>query len=82
MTSSIIQIGNSRGIILPAEFLRRLGLSLKSAVNISIDNDSILIKPQPRQGWAAAARQAHENGDDRLLIPDFFNDENTEEWTW
>ena len=34
------------------------------------------IKAQPRQGWAEAAKRAHENGDDELLIPDVFEDEN------
>ncbi|KAA5111256.1 AbrB/MazE/SpoVT family DNA-binding domain-containing protein, partial [Bacteroides fragilis] len=25
---------------------------------------------------------AHENGDDELLIPDVFEDEKFEDWTW
>ena len=33
-----------------------------------------MIKAQPRQGWAEAAKRAHENGDDELLIPDVFED--------
>ena len=37
---------------------------------------------QPRQGWAEAAKRAHENGDDELLIPDVFEDEKFEDWTW
>ena len=36
-----------------------------------------MIKAQPRQGWAEAAKRAHENGDDKLLIPDVFEDENS-----
>lgn len=82
MVTNIIQIGNSKGVILPSELLKRLSLSLKSAVNISIDGDSIVIKAQPRQGWAEAAKCAHENGDDELLIPDVFEDEKFEDWTW
>ena len=35
-----------------------------------------------RQGWAEAAKRAHENGDDELLIPDVFEDEKFEDWTW
>ncbi|KAB4875418.1 AbrB/MazE/SpoVT family DNA-binding domain-containing protein, partial [Bacteroides thetaiotaomicron] len=34
------------------------------------------------QGWAEAAKRAHENGDDELLIPDVFEDEKFEDWTW
>lgn len=44
--------------------------------------DNIVIKAQPRQGWAEAAKRAHENGDDELLIPDVFEDEKFEDWTW
>ncbi len=29
----------------------------------------------PRVGWAEAAKQAHENGDDKLLISDVFEGE-------
>lgn len=82
MITNIIQIGNSKGVILSSDLLRRLGLSLKSAVNISVEGDSIVIKAQPRQGWAEAAKRAHENGDDKLLIPDVFEDEKFEDWTW
>ena len=82
MTTNIIQIGNSKGIILPAELLKQLSLSLKSVVNISLEGDNIVIKAQPRQGWAEAAKLSHENGDDTLLCPDLFEDEPLEEWTW
>lgn len=40
------------------------------------------IKSQPRQGWEEAAKRAHKNGDDQLLIPDVFEDEKFEDWTW
>ena len=82
MTTNIIQIGNSKGIILPAELLKQLSLSLKSVVNISLEGDNIVIKAQPRQGWAEAAQLANEQGDDKLLCTDIFEDEPLEEWTW
>ena len=82
MESNIIQIGNSRGVILPSELLRRLNLSLKSPVDISLDGSHIIIKPQPRQGWSEAARQCHEAGDDALLIPDTADEKEMEDWTW
>lgn len=55
---------------------------INSAVSISLDGNNIVIKAQPRQGWAEAAKRAHENGDDELLIPDVFEDEKFEDWTW
>ena len=49
MVTNIIQIGNSKRIILPSEVLKQLRLSLKSAVSISLDGNNIVIKAQPRQ---------------------------------
>ena len=34
----------------------------------------------PRTGWADAAKQAHLNGEDKLLIDDVFTDEKMEDW--
>lgn len=36
---------------------------------------------KPREGWDEAFKQMHENGDDELLIPDIFEDEDLSEWT-
>ncbi len=44
MVTNIIQIGNSKGIILPSEVLKQLRLSLKSAVSVSLDGNNIVIK--------------------------------------
>ena len=68
MVTNIIQIGNSKGIILPSEILKQLRLSLKSTVSVSLDGNNIVIKAQPRQGWAEAAKRAHENGDDDVVL--------------
>ncbi|WP_419803066.1 AbrB/MazE/SpoVT family DNA-binding domain-containing protein [Mucilaginibacter sp.] len=82
MKANIINIGNSQGIILPAVLLRKLNLSLKSTVQIKIDNGVIVIKPEPRQGWAEAAKQMHAASDDELLLGDFPTEFDKEEWTW
>lgn len=82
MRTNIIKIGNSKGVILPTEVLQELQLSLKSKVNISIEGDSIVIKAEPRQGWAEAAKQAHSKGDDEILLPDVFVDEDLSDWVW
>lgn len=36
----------------------------------------------PRDGWAAAAKQAHIDGEDNLIIDDVFEDETMEDWKW
>jgi antitoxin MazE len=80
--TNIIQIGNRQGVVLPSDVLRRLRLSTKSPVNVSVEDSRIIIHPSPRQGWAEAAKQMAEAGDDELLIPDFFEDEDLSWWTW
>lgn len=82
MKTNIINIGNSQGIILPAMLLRKLNLSFKSTVQVEIDNGAIIIKPDPRQGWAEAAQQMNAAGDDELLFGDLPTDFEKEEWTW
>ena len=36
----------------------------------------------PRDGWAAAAKQAHADGEDKLMAADVFEDETMEDWKW
>lgn len=36
----------------------------------------------PRAGWAAAAKQAHADGEDKLMAADLFDDEPMEDWQW
>lgn len=82
MKTNIINIGNSQGIILPSMLLRQLKLSNRSTVELEIDNGSIIIKPEPRQGWAEAAKQMSAADDDHLLLGDLPNEFEKEEWTW
>ena len=35
----------------------------------------------PRAGWAAA-KQAHDDGEDKLMAADIFEDETMEDWKW
>jgi antitoxin MazE len=35
-----------------------------------------------REGWAAAAKQAHIDGEDKLMAADVFEDEEMEDWKW
>ncbi|MCH6198360.1 AbrB/MazE/SpoVT family DNA-binding domain-containing protein [Aquiflexum sp. LQ15W] len=51
-------------------------------VEIILEKEQIVIKPleEPRKYWEKAFIKMHESGDDNLLIPDVFPDENFEEW--
>ncbi len=35
-----------------------------------------------RSGWAAAAKQAHADGEDKLMAADVFEEEAMEDWKW
>jgi len=35
-----------------------------------------------RAGWADAAKQAHADGEDKLMAADVFEDETMEDWKW
>jgi len=52
MRATIRQIGNSKGLIIPASFLSEAGL--QNEVEMSLDNHSIIITPvkkELRKGW-------------------------------
>jgi len=82
MEANIIQIGDRGGIILPAEILREMNLSIRDAVKMRIVDRRIVIEASPRQGWADAARKAHAHGDDKLFFQDTLSEETVPEWTW
>jgi antitoxin MazE len=84
MTTNIIQIGNSKGIILSSDILRKLRLSIKSAVNVSVEGEKIVIKSEscPRQGWADAFKEFAASGNEESFFPDVFEDEDLNWWKW
>lgn len=47
-----------------------------NTIVISLAND------QPRKGWAEAFQEMAKNGDDELIIPDIFEDEDLNDWNW
>jgi antitoxin MazE len=80
MEVSIIKIGNSRGIRFSKTIIERY--NFRDTVDLILDKGQIIIKPlsKPRHGWDKAFMEMHSNGDDNLIIPDIFEDENPEEW--
>ncbi|MFH1295847.1 MAG: AbrB/MazE/SpoVT family DNA-binding domain-containing protein [Bacteroidota bacterium] len=80
MQVSVIDIGNSKGIRLTKNLLEKY--DIKDKVELILEKGRIILKPvaMPRQGWEKSFQQMHENGDDRLLIDDIFDDEHLEEW--
>jgi antitoxin MazE len=66
MRSRLSRIGNSRGVRLPKPLVEEAGL--REEVEIHIRGNALVITSpsRPRAGWAEAARQMRERGDDRL----------------
>ena len=78
MRVPIVPIGNSKGIRFSKTLIEKY--DLKDAVDIILDEEFIIIKPviNPRNNWEKAFKEMHENGDDKLIIEDIFEDENIE----
>jgi len=82
METNIINVGNSKGIIIPAKLLKIIGLG--SSVNVDIEEGKLVISPlhKPREGWEEMIKtEIEKNGQANSLSPDFFEDEN-DDWTW
>jgi len=80
METSIIKIGNSKGLRLSKTILEKY--NIKDKVELILEKDQIILKPitRPRENWEKKFREMNESGDDRLLMDDMFEDENLEEW--
>lgn len=81
MDVSIIPIGNSKGIRLSKTILEKYNLT--DSVEMILEEEQIILKPKSiaRKDWEKQFKKMHENGDDALLMPDIFEDENTDEWS-
>ena len=81
MDIALIQIGNSKGIRLSKTILEKYQIT--DTLELILEKGYIILKPKskPREGWDVKFKAMHENGEDKLLIDDVFNDENLEEWT-
>ena len=79
MDISIIPIGNSKGIRLSKTLLEKY--NFKDTVELILEKGYIIIRPKstPRKGWEKAFKRMHENGDDKPLMTDIFEDEHFEE---
>jgi antitoxin MazE len=81
MKVNIIEIGNSKGIRIPAAMLRQL--DIETQVELEIEKNNIVLKPvksKPREGWDKAFKLMHERKDDAIL--DEGIDAEMEDWEW
>lgn len=80
METSIIKIGNSKGLRLSKTILEKY--NIKEKVELILEEGQIIIRPiaKPRKDWDIEFKKMRLNDDDRLLINEVFEDENLEEW--
>ena len=81
METSIIQIGNSRGLRLSKTILEKY--NIKDKVELILEEGQIILRPieSPRENWEEKFKKMADNGDDQLLMNDVFEDENFDEWS-
>ena len=84
MKTSLVQIGDGRGIRIPETFLEQCDLD--DQIELELRHDHLVIRSarQPRSGWDDAFRRMREQGDDALLdeaspAPTGWDDS---EWEW
>jgi antitoxin MazE len=82
MKTRLVRIGNSRGVRLPKTIIAQAGLT--DEVELGVQDGAVVIArvTSVRSGWADAARQIRQRGEDRLLgshAPTRFDEE---EWQW
>ena len=80
MDISVIAIGNSKGIRLTKTVLEKYNIT--DTLELILEKGYMILKPkqEPRRGWEKSFKQMHENGDDKLVMSDIFDDENFDEW--
>lgn len=80
MEVPIINVGNSKGIILSKTILEKYGFVDKIKLLMKQDHLELLPVTPPRQGWDEAFKEMHLSGEDRLLDDDVLDDDLWEEW--
>ena len=81
MDISVISIGNSKGIRLTKTLIEKY--NIQDTVELILEKGYIILKPKTasRKGWEKPFKKMDENGDDKSLMADVFEDENFEEWS-
>lgn len=83
MKTTLIPIGNSRGVRIPKPFIEQCGLA--EQVEMDVRDGMILIHAprQPRAGWEAAFVRMARAGDDKLLDGQPISTRwDEEDWQW
>lgn len=84
--TSIIRIGNSRGIRIPKLLLEQMRFVENEEVDLLVEKNQLVVRPvrKAREGWDAEFKEMAEFGDNELAgwdtyIPTKWDEE---EWEW
>jgi len=82
MDISLISIGNSKGVRLSKTLLEKY--NIKGTLELILEKGYIILKPKTssRKGWEKSFKKMHENGGEKALMVDVFEDENIKEWNY
>jgi antitoxin MazE len=83
MKTTLIPIGNSRGVRIPKPFIEKCGL--EGTVEIDVADGAVLIRAprRSRAGWDEAFERMAREGDDQLPVEHTASTRwDKEEWEW
>ncbi len=80
METSIVKIGNSKGLRLSKAIIEQYNIQEK--VELILEKGRIIVQPieKPRKNWEKAFKEMRDSNNDQLLISDVFDNEESEEW--
>ena len=80
MRALVRKLGNSSGVIIPKPILSQIGVETGDDLDLSLEEDRIVLAPvkrHPRARWADAAKRIAAAADDSLVWPEFGNTDDT-----
>lgn len=83
MIVKVRKIGNSLGVLLSKTLVEQC--SIQDEVSLEIKGNSIVIKAVdniPRKGWEEQFLKAGSLSDNEILLDEFGNSFDNNEWTW
>ena len=78
MEATVTKIGSSIGFMFPEALVRDFNLKAGTIIQMNFQHNGDLVfwkKPKIREGWDAAFAQYALEGEDKTMLPDFFDSE-------
>lgn len=82
MNVVIREIGNSKGIIIPASVLKEAGIG--KVADMRVEDDCIIVQAakDPRVGWLEAIQKDPPDEDEPVFMDGVEDADLVEDWTW